>query len=99
LISYAAPELVINEKYYGQMADIWSCGVIIYAMLCGTLPFEDDPDNEQGEDMVLLYKYIMETKVKFPVPLSPDARDLVSRILDTDPNTRATIAEIKAHRY
>jgi serine/threonine protein kinase len=94
---YAAPELVINEKYVGELADIWSCGVILYAMLCGTLPFEDDPENEQGEDMALLYKYIMNTKVKFPVPLNEKSKDLVERILDTNPLTRIRIAQIRKH--
>ena len=38
---YAAPEMVAGEKYDGILADMWSCGVIIYAMVCGFLPFED----------------------------------------------------------
>lgn len=68
-------------------------------MLCGTLPFDDDPNNVDSENLVILYKYIMETKLTFPVPLTEDAMHLVGRILNTDPLKRAQIAEIKTHRY
>ncbi|OUM61009.1 hypothetical protein PIROE2DRAFT_68266 [Piromyces sp. E2] len=63
---YAAPELVVNDGYVGEAADIWSCGVILYAMICGYLPFDDDPNNPDGENIHLLYKYILETEVSFP---------------------------------
>jgi serine/threonine protein kinase len=96
---YAAPELVMKDEYVGELADIWSCGIILYAMLCGTLPFEDDPDNEGGENMVLLYKYIMNTRLTFPHPLSSAARHLVQRILNTDPSKRARFDEIKQHKF
>jgi protein-serine/threonine kinase len=66
-------------------------------MLCGTLPYDDDPNNVNGENLVTLYKYIMETTLKFPVPISKDARHLVCRILNTDPKLRANISEIKSH--
>ena len=105
---YAAPELVVHnvrlintshfqKEYIGELADIWSCGVILYAMLCGTLPYDDDPNNMNSENLVVLYKYILETTLKFSIPLSKEARHLVGRILNTDPSKRANLTEIKSH--
>ena len=68
-------------------------------MLCGTLPFEDDPNNQESENMMLLYKYIMESTLSFPVNLTHGAINLVNRMLERDPKNRATIAEIQKHEY
>jgi 5'-AMP-activated protein kinase catalytic alpha subunit len=43
---YASPEMIKGIKYHGLKVDIWSCGIIMYAMICGFLPFEDDDTNE-----------------------------------------------------
>lgn len=43
---YAAPEMIAGKKYQGDLADVWSCGVVLYALLCGFLPFED-PDTSK----------------------------------------------------
>ncbi|ORY87997.1 kinase-like domain-containing protein, partial [Protomyces lactucae-debilis] len=64
---YAAPELVVSEgQYCGRKVDVWSCGVILYAMLAGYLPFDDDPANPEGDNINLLYKYIVSTPLTFP---------------------------------
>ncbi|KAF8591687.1 Pkinase-domain-containing protein [Ramaria rubella] len=97
---YAAPELVISEGLYvGSAVDIWSCGVILYAMLAGYLPFDDDPANPEGDNINLLYKYIVNTPLTFPDYVSPDARDLLSMMLVPDPKRRSGLPEIMGHRW
>ncbi|KAI8904575.1 hypothetical protein DFJ77DRAFT_244216 [Powellomyces hirtus] len=96
---YAAPELVISDGYVGEAADIWSCGVILYAMLCGYLPFDDDPNNPDGDNINLLYKYILETELDFPDYVGADARELLKRMLVPDPRFRANMKEIMNHRW
>lgn len=94
---YAAPELVISDGYIGESADIWSMGVILYAMLCGYLPFDDDPANPEGDNINLLYKYIMESHLEFPSYVSDSAKSLIQRILIPNPKKRANMKEIQDH--
>jgi protein-serine/threonine kinase len=68
-------------------------------MLCGYLPFDDDPLNPEGENINLLYKYIMETPLEFPPYVPEPARSLVRRILVPDPNGRADMVEVQNHMY
>ncbi|ORX82673.1 Pkinase-domain-containing protein [Basidiobolus meristosporus CBS 931.73] len=97
---YAAPELVVSEgMYVGTAVDIWSCGVILYAMLCGYLPFDDDPENPDGDNINLLYKYILSTPLVFPDYVSPDARDLLRRMLVPDPTQRCDMKTIMEHNW
>lgn len=87
---YAAPELLKNKQYRGERADIWSMGVILYAMLSATLPF-DDPD---------LRAMMAKTKkgqYEMPKFLSPEAEDLIRRMLQVNPDRRITMKEIWAH--
>ena len=97
---YAAPELVISEGLYvGSAVDIWSCGVILYAMLAGYLPFDDDPNNPDGDNINLLYKYIVNTPLSFPDYVSAEARDLLSMMLVPDPTRRADLRSIMVHPW
>ena len=89
---YAAPEMILGKKYNGLMIDIWSSGIILYAMLCGFLPF-DDLNND------VLYKKIIDGKYYIPTFLSEHGKDIIKRILTTDPNKRYNIQQIKSHPW
>ncbi|OAA68808.1 Serine/threonine-protein kinase KIN4 [Cordyceps fumosorosea ARSEF 2679] len=97
---YAAPELVVSDSLYtGRKVDVWSCGVILYAMLAGYLPFDDDPANPEGDNINLLYKYIVSTPLTFPEYVTPHARDLLRRILVPLPRKRADLFEVARHSW
>ncbi|KAJ9081356.1 hypothetical protein DSO57_1015438 [Entomophthora muscae] len=97
---YAAPELVVSDGMYaGSAVDVWSCGVILYAMLAGYLPFDDDPENPEGDNINLLYKYILSTPLSFPDYVGSDARDLLRRMLVPDPTKRCKVKDIMNHRW
>jgi len=79
---------VIGKRGYdGAKADIWSCGVILYVLLAGFLPFQDD-------NLVALYKKIYRGDFKCPPWFSSEARRLITKLLDPNPNTRITISKI-----
>lgn len=87
---YAAPELVVSDqKYTGRKVDVWSCGVILYAMLSGYLPYDDDPANPDSDNITQLYKYITTTALTFPEYVPPLPRDLLRRILVPDPENES----------
>ncbi|KAG5983454.1 hypothetical protein E4U55_008108 [Claviceps digitariae] len=87
---YAAPELLKNKQYRGDRADTWSMGVILYAMLSATLPF-DDPDLRLMMAKTKKGQYVM------PRGLSPEAEDLIRRMLQVNPDRRITIRDIWRH--
>ena len=94
---YASPEMVMGKKYNGFFIDIWSSGIILYAMLCGYLPFEEMENDEYNE---VLFKNIVECNVDFPKEfITPTAKDLLMKILVRDPKKRITIEEIKQHNF
>ncbi|XBJ11866.1 hypothetical protein VPH35_016488 [Triticum aestivum] len=90
--NYAAPEVISGKLYAGPEVDVWSCGVILYALLCGTLPFDD-------ENIPNLFKKIKGGIYTLPSHLSPLARDLIPRMLVVDPMKRITIREIREHSW
>ena len=67
---YAAPEMIAGKKYHGSTVDVWSCGVVLYAMVCGYLPFEDP-------NTVFLYRKILYSEYTFPSHLSNEVKDLI----------------------
>ena len=89
---YASPEMVAGKKYDGFKIDIWSSGIILYAMLCGNLPFEEK-NNEN------LFKKILKCNVEYPKYINEDAKNLLNKILVTDPNKRINIEQIKQSKF
>ena len=71
---YASPEMVAGKKYDGMKIDVWSTGIILYAMLCGYLPFEDKNND-------VLFDKILECNVEFPEFISDEPKDLINKIL------------------
>jgi len=90
--NYAAPEVVSGELYAGPEVDIWSCGVILYALLTGTLPFDD-------ESVQILFKKIRSGVYSTPEYLSRPVAQLIERMLTVDPVKRATIKDIREHEW
>ena len=84
--------MIAGKRYNGTMVDLWSCGVILFALLAGYLPFED-PNTSN------LYKKILSADFEMPNFLSNEAQDLITRILTTDPDKRITISQIKLHPW
>ena len=68
-------------------------------MLAGYLPFDDDPANPEGDNINLLYKYIVSTPLTFPEYVTPHARDLLRRILVPNPRERADLFEVARHSW
>lgn len=94
-------------ELWGNIGKSWSLHLLIivpltamqYAMLAGYLPFDDDPANPEGDNINLLYKYIVSTPLTFPEYVTPHARDLLRRILVPDPRKRADLFEVARHSW
>ena len=89
---YAAPEMIAGKRYVGPMADIWSMGVILFALVCGYLPFED-PNTSA------LFKKIMSGQYRAAKWISAEVKDLIRKILEVDPKKRVNINCIKQHPW
>lgn len=86
--AYVAPEVITRKGYDGGKADIWSCGVILFVMLAGYLPFNDP-------NLMELYRKIEKAEFKCPNWVPPEVRKLLSRMLDPNPSSRISMAKIK----
>ena len=84
--------MIAGKRYNGLQTDIWSSGVVLFAMVCGYLPFEDPKTS-------CLYKKILNADYQVPKLVSPECKDLITHILNTDPEERYTIANIRQHPW
>ncbi|CAM0951385.1 unnamed protein product [Alopecurus aequalis] len=83
--AYVAPEVLGGNGYDGAKADIWSCGVILYVLLVGSLPFQD-------ENLMCMYRKMQRGDFLCPSWVSRDARKLIGRLLDPKPSSRIAVA-------
>ncbi|XP_059299710.1 CBL-interacting serine/threonine-protein kinase 25-like [Lycium ferocissimum] len=85
--AYVAPEVLRKKGYDGAKSDIWSCGVILYVLLAGFLPFKH-------ENLMKMYRKVFKGEYEFPPWFSPEAKKLISKLLVADPEKRITISAI-----
>ena len=86
--AYVAPEVINRKGYDGTKADIWSCGVVLFVLLAGYLPFHDS-------NLMEMYRKIGKGDFKAPSWFAPEVRRLLCKMLDPNPETRITIAKIR----
>ncbi|KYG42881.1 hypothetical protein M433DRAFT_146385 [Acidomyces richmondensis BFW] len=86
--NYAAPEVISGKLYAGPEVDVWSCGVILYVLLVGRLPFDD-------EYIPALFKKIAQGNYMIPAYLSTGAVRLIKKMLQVNPINRITVPEIR----
>lgn len=89
---FAAPELLNAKVYTGPEVDVWSFGIVLYVLVCGKVPFDD-------QSMPALHAKIKRGVVEYPAWLSQECKSLLSRMLVTNPLERATLAEVMVHPF
>lgn len=90
--NYVAPEVLSDQGYDGKKADVWSCGVILYVLLAGFLPFDEST-------IVALFAKIQNADFTYPSWFSADVRSLLDQMLVADPKNRINITNIKSHSW
>eukprot|EP00636_Phaeomonas_parva_P006189 CAMPEP_0118868486 /NCGR_PEP_ID=MMETSP1163-20130328/11954_1 /TAXON_ID=124430 /ORGANISM="Phaeomonas parva, Strain CCMP2877" /LENGTH=470 /DNA_ID=CAMNT_0006803169 /DNA_START=125 /DNA_END=1537 /DNA_ORIENTATION=- len=90
--NYVAPEVLADQGYDGHKADVWSCGVILYVLVAGFLPFDE---NTTGE----LFRKIQSVEFSYPSWFSPLLRSLIDKILVRDPKERIRLVDIMTHPW
>uniref|UniRef100_A0A0N5B5E4 non-specific serine/threonine protein kinase n=1 Tax=Strongyloides papillosus TaxID=174720 RepID=A0A0N5B5E4_STREA len=89
---YACPEVIRGEKYDGRRADVWSCGVILYALLVGALPFDDD-------NLRNLLEKVKKGVFHIPHFVPSDCQNLLRSMIEVDPSKRITLANVFRHPW
>ncbi|XP_044129629.1 serine/threonine-protein kinase SIK1-like [Bufo gargarizans] len=89
---YAAPEVFQGKEYEGPLLDIWSLGVVLYVLLCGSFPFD-------GPNLPILRQRVLDGRFRIPYYMSQDCESLLRRMLVVDPGKRLNIAQIRQHRW
>ena len=88
--------MIKGEKYKGLSVDLWACGVILFAMVFGYLPFDDKDKN-------ILFKKILDCDIDYPeekeIDVGKKAIDLINKILNPEPEKRIGIDEVKKHPF
>ncbi|CAG9322064.1 unnamed protein product [Blepharisma stoltei] len=90
--AYLPPEIIADHEYEPFYVDLWSMGVLLYAMLCGTVPFK-------AKTMQDLHKLILRCKYTMPAHVSLEAQDLIAKMLNPIPHLRISLEEMKNHQW
>lgn len=90
--SYMSPEMILKKDYFGSAVDIWSVGIVLYVLLCGTFPFKGKNERE-------LFTRIPKGIFTIPEGISANAKLIIRSLLVVNPNERATVEFILKHEW
>lgn len=97
--NFQAPEIFTNPNFDGRKADVWACGIFLLAILTGSLPFGNFNVDSKENPYEQIAKEISTAENIIPLYLSDDVRDILQMMLNKDPLKRATIAQVRDHRW